>query len=39
MPITLSLPEARRIAVAAQGFDPRPSAPSLGHLRNVAPQL
>src|SRR5262250_3369863 len=39
MPITLSLPEARRLAIASQGFGPRPAAPSLGHLRNLAARL
>ncbi len=36
MPLTLSLPEARRLAVASQGFGPRPATPSLGHLRKLA---
>src|SRR5258708_21270111 len=39
MPITLSLPEARRLAVACQGFGPRPGAPSLGHVRRLAARL
>jgi uncharacterized protein YcaQ len=39
MPITLSLPEARRLAVASQGFGPRPATPSLGHLRKLAARL
>jgi uncharacterized protein YcaQ len=34
--ITLSLPEARRLAVAAQGFGPRPGKPSVGHVRKLA---
>jgi uncharacterized protein YcaQ len=39
MSITLSLPEARRLAVASQGFGPRPATPSLGHLRKLAARL
>src|SRR5215470_6592313 len=39
MSITLSLPEARRLAVAAQGFGPRPSRPSVGSLRKLAARL
>src|SRR5437870_2640830 len=36
MPIALSLPEARRLAVASQGFGPRPTAPSIAHIRKLA---
>ena len=36
---TLSLPEARRLAVASQGFGTRPAAPSAAHLRKLAGQL
>ena len=39
MPVTLSLPEARRLAVAAQGFGPRPEAPSVQHLRELAARV
>jgi uncharacterized protein YcaQ len=39
MSITLSLPEARRLAVASQGFGPRPATPSVGHLRKLAARL
>jgi uncharacterized protein YcaQ len=39
MPITLSLPEARRLAIASQGFGPRPATPSVEHLRTLAAQL
>jgi uncharacterized protein YcaQ len=39
MSITLSLPEARRLAVAAQGFGSRPARPSVGHLRRLAARL
>jgi len=37
--ITLSPAEARRLAVASQGFGPRPSSPSFGHLRKLAARL
>jgi uncharacterized protein len=36
---TLSLPEARRLAVASQGFGPRPAKPTIGHLRKLAARL
>ena len=39
MSIMLSLPEARRISVASQGFGPRPATPSLGHVRRLAARL
>ena len=39
MSITLSLPEARRLAVASQGFGPRPARPTVGHLRKLAARL
>src|SRR5262245_30760898 len=39
MPITLSLSEARRLAIASQGFGPRPAAPSIGHVRKLAARL
>jgi hypothetical protein len=39
MSITLSLPEARRLAVASQGFGPRPATPSVAHLRKLAARL
>jgi uncharacterized protein len=39
MSITLSLPEARRLAVASQGFGPRPATPSVGHVRKLAARL
>jgi uncharacterized protein YcaQ len=35
MPNTLSLPEARRLAVASQGFGERPPAPAAGDLRDL----
>jgi uncharacterized protein len=39
-PVTLSLPEARRLAIAAQGLAaPRPSAPSAAHLRRLAAKV
>ena len=37
--VTLSLPEARRLAVASQGFGPRPAKPGLGHLRKLAARI
>ena len=39
MPITLSLPEARRLAVASQGFGPRPATPTIAHVRKLAARL
>ena len=39
MPLTLSLPEARRVALAAQGFGPRPPRPSVAHVRKLAARL
>jgi uncharacterized protein YcaQ len=39
MSITLSLPEARRLAVASQGFGARPATPSVGQLRKLAARL
>ena len=38
-PVTLSLPEARRLAIASQGFGTRPSAPSAAHIRTLAARL
>src|SRR5215475_8336893 len=37
--IMLSLSAARRLAVASQGFGPRPSSPSVGRLRKLAARL
>lgn len=39
MSVTLSLLEARRLAVASQGFGTRPPLPSLAHLRKLAARL
>src|SRR5215472_6064261 len=40
MPLTLSLPEARRLAIASQGFAPqRPAAPSAAPLRRLAAKV
>src|SRR5690349_3515526 len=39
MPVTLSLSEARRLALASQAFAERPSAPSAGRLRKLAARL
>src|SRR5206468_7838307 len=36
---TLSLTEARRLAIAAQGFGARPEKPGLTHLRALATRL
>ena len=36
MPLTLSQPEARRLAVSAQGFDQRPAKATIGHIRRLA---
>lgn len=35
----LSLPEARRLAIASQGFGPRPATPSIEHVRELASQV
>jgi uncharacterized protein YcaQ len=37
--ITLSLPEARRLAIASQGFAKKPAKPALTHLRSLAGRL
>src|SRR5215471_13001386 len=39
MPTSLSLAEARRLAIAAQGFGPRPARPSIAHVRKLASQI
>jgi uncharacterized protein YcaQ len=39
MSLTLSLREARRLAVASQGFETRPPAPSASHLRKLVARL
>jgi uncharacterized protein len=39
MLVTLSLSEARRLAVASQGFTERPAAPSVVHVRRLAARL
>src|SRR5260370_2770679 len=36
MPITFSVPEARRLAIASQGFGPKPTTASVMHLRKLA---
>jgi uncharacterized protein len=36
---SLSLPEARRLAVAAQGFGPKPAKPSIAHVRKLASRI
>jgi uncharacterized protein YcaQ len=37
--ITLSLPEARRLAVASQGFGTKPATASVAHVRKLAARL
>jgi uncharacterized protein YcaQ len=37
--ISLSLSEARRLAVASQGFGPRPAKPTIDHLRRLAARI
>src|SRR5205809_1084732 len=37
--ITLSLPEARRLAVVSQGFGTKPATPSVAHVRQLAARL
>ena len=39
IPITLSLPEARRLAIASQAFGARPAKPTIEHLRRLAAQI
>src|SRR5579859_3311942 len=39
MRTSLSLAEARRLAIAAQGFGPRPARPGIGHVRKLAQQI
>ena len=39
MSTTLSLAEARRLAVASQGFGKRPATPSLDHIRKLAAKI
>src|SRR5438094_2553577 len=39
MSLTIPLPEARRLAVASQGFETRPARPTIAHLRRLANQI
>jgi uncharacterized protein YcaQ len=39
MPRSLSLAEARRLAIGAQGFGPRPAKPTIAHLRKLASRI
>ncbi|HEY2593050.1 MAG TPA: crosslink repair DNA glycosylase YcaQ family protein [Chloroflexota bacterium] len=39
MPETLSLAEARRLAVSAQGFGRRPVSPTIAHVRKLAARV
>jgi uncharacterized protein YcaQ len=39
MSVTLSVFEARRLALASQGFSTRPRAPSVAHLRRLAVRI
>ena len=38
-PLALSLPEARRLAIASQAFGPRPAKPTIEHLRRLASRI
>jgi hypothetical protein len=39
VPVTLSLSEARRLAIASQSFDTKPATPSVARLRKLAKRL
>src|SRR5437764_832980 len=39
MSVSLSLPEPRRLAIASQGFGPKPATPTVRHLRTLAARL
>jgi uncharacterized protein YcaQ len=39
MSAALSLAEARRLAIASQGFGKQPSKPTIAHVRNLASQI
>jgi uncharacterized protein YcaQ len=39
MAVTLSLPEARRLAIASQGFGAKPARPATGHIRKLAARV
>ena len=39
LPVTLSLPEARRLAVASQGFGQRPAKATVSHIRKLAERI
>lgn len=39
MTVSLSLAEARRLAIASQGFGKRPAAPSVDHVRKLADKI
>ncbi|HVR13995.1 MAG TPA: hypothetical protein VMS41_09440, partial [Gaiellaceae bacterium] len=39
MSITLSLAEARRLAVASQAFGRKPAKPTMAHIRKLASKL
>src|SRR6266436_1807407 len=39
MPVSLSLPEARRLALDSQGFGRRPTGVSSAHIRKLAARL
>ncbi|MBV9582697.1 MAG: YcaQ family DNA glycosylase, partial [Chloroflexi bacterium] len=39
MPNTLSLPEARRLAIVSQAFGRRPRTATIGHVRRLAEQI
>ncbi|MGQ0642685.1 MAG: winged helix-turn-helix domain-containing protein [Gemmatimonadaceae bacterium] len=37
--ITFSLPDARRLAIASQGFGQRPAKPTIAHIRKLAARI
>ena len=39
MSLTFSLAEARRLAIASQGFGPKPARPTISHLRSLVGRL
>ncbi len=39
MPITLTLPEARRLSITSQGFGQRPPKATVGHIARLAARI